>query len=179
MRFAYKAAVSGNYALVGAEWHNGFDGMAYLYRRDGDTWVEAQKLTPSDLGRYDHFGSSVAMSGDVAVVGAPWQDLFRGAVYVFVREGDRWVEKQKLTARDGSVEGQFGRSVFVDGNGILVTGAGRDAYRFERTAGGWVEKGKLSRQLFKRSTRRRKHSSPRASSTGAAAIRPPSLGKRT
>jgi hypothetical protein len=143
LRFAYKAAVSGNYAVVGAEWHDGFKGMAYLYRRDGDTWVEPQKLAPSDLGRYDHFGSSVAMSGDVAVVGAPWQDLFRGAVYVFVREGDRWVERQKLTARDGSVEGYFGRSVFVDGESLLVMGAGREAYRFERTGGEWVEKGKV------------------------------------
>jgi hypothetical protein len=144
LRFAYKAAVSGNYAVVGAEWHDGFRGMAYLYRRDGDTWVEAQKLVPSDLGRYDHFGSAVAVSGDVAIVGAPWQDLFRGAVYVFVREGDRWVEREKLTARDGSVEGYFGRSVFVDGNGIVVMGAGRDAYRFERSNDGWVEKGNVS-----------------------------------
>jgi hypothetical protein len=77
--FSYAAVVSGDRAVVGIQWQDGFKGAAYVLRNESGTWVIEQRLSPDDLGRYDHFGSSVAVSDDIILIGAPWHDLFRGA----------------------------------------------------------------------------------------------------
>ncbi|UCF77814.1 MAG: hypothetical protein JSW03_06795, partial [Candidatus Eiseniibacteriota bacterium] len=118
----YAVAVSGDYAIVGAEWHDGFRGAAYVLKRSGEGWGEPQELSPADLGRFDHFGSSVSISGDYAVVGATWQNLFRGAVYVFKRMGSEWIEQQKLVSRDGMPDSRFGAFVRIDGDDIAIGG---------------------------------------------------------
>ncbi|UCF78757.1 MAG: FG-GAP repeat protein [Candidatus Eiseniibacteriota bacterium] len=143
----YAVALSGEYAVVGAEWHDGFRGAAYVLKRSGGSWGEPQKLSPADLGRFDHFGSSVSISGDYAVVGTTWQNLSRGAVYVFKRAGSDWVEEQKLTPRDAMPDSRFGGSVRIEGDDITVggaLGAGRDTrpntvYRFRRAGEIWIE----------------------------------------
>jgi fibronectin type 3 domain-containing protein len=145
---SYKAAISGDYAVVGAPWHDGYKGAAYLYRREGAGWVQVQKLSPPDLGSYDHFGGSVSIDGDVVVVGAAWQDLFSGAAYVFTRAGDRWVQSDKLTAGKPAPESYFGHEVLVEGSGILVAeGETPDALRFESSAGRWLESGRTGRSI--------------------------------
>jgi hypothetical protein len=143
----YAVALSGDYAIVGAEWHDDFRGAAYIFKRSGEGWGEPQKLSPPDLGRFDHFGSSVSLSGDYAVVGTTWQSLFRGAVYVFKRVGSEWVEEQKLTPQDGMSNDRFGGFVRIEGDNIAVGGAARArqgtrpnaVYCFRRTGETWVE----------------------------------------
>ena len=56
------------------------------------------KLTASDGMAAERFGISVAISGDTAVVGAPWEEAQRGAAYVFTKVGGEWIEQAKLTA---------------------------------------------------------------------------------
>ena len=98
VRFGSAVALSGDRALVGAEYGNGDNptasrdkrrrsGAAYLFERDGSgAWAEAAKLVASDGVRYDGFGVSVGLSGDQALVGAhrnralSWRS---GAGYVF------------------------------------------------------------------------------------------------
>ena len=62
-------------------------GLAYLFRFDGTSWVEEQKMTASDAFAFDLFGSSVSVSGETAVVGALLEDCAAGdrcgAAYVF------------------------------------------------------------------------------------------------
>jgi len=136
----YSVSVSGDYAVVGAAWHDGFKGAAYLLRRDGGGWTLMQTLSPPDLGDYDHFGGSVAMDGDVVVVGATWHDLLRGAAYVFVRNGDEWGQSQKLTANDAAVDDRFGQAVQVHGTDIRVaTSAKAGAHGFKQIDGRWIE----------------------------------------
>jgi hypothetical protein len=94
-RFQFAVMVDGDVAVVGAEWHDGFKGAAHVLRRDGSRWVMVQKLSPGDLGPYDHFGRTVSIDGDRITVGAPWHDGLRGAAYVFNRVGDEWIEQQK------------------------------------------------------------------------------------
>ena len=148
-KIPYSIAIDGDYAVVGAPWHDGYKGAAYVLRRDGDRWVVQQRLSPADLGRYDHFGGSVAINGDRIIVGAAWHDLFRGAAFAFKRNGDEWVQQQKITASDPVVEGYFGRSVVIDGSAVLVasgTGSGASGlidvsatYRFTASGDRWVE----------------------------------------
>jgi hypothetical protein len=92
--------------------------------------TEDQKLVPSDVeqGYGLGFGASLAAAGDWLVVGAP-SDLeggfwFPGAVYVYRREGDRWVQHAKLLSPPEQSEPNLGSAVATDGN-VLVT-AGTD-----------------------------------------------------
>ncbi len=90
MRFGWAVSVSGDLALVGAL--DGSDGgAAYVYRREGVTWVEERKLRAFDPQVGDQFGRSVSISGDVAVVSAlsgecpVGEFLDCGSAYVFRR----------------------------------------------------------------------------------------------
>lgn len=108
-------------------------------------------LLASDGEIDDVFGGSVAIDGDTAVIGAPWDDdhgEFSGAAYVFTRAGNRWVEQAKLLPADGVPEGVFAYSVAIDGDtavvGALRSGSGWGAaYVFVRQGGVWTEQAKL------------------------------------
>jgi hypothetical protein len=65
-------------------------GAAYVYVRSGAAWILQQKLTALDMAVDDHFGFSVAISGETRVVGAPGDDELvagadSGSAYVFRR----------------------------------------------------------------------------------------------
>lgn len=72
----------------------------------------------------DSLGSSVAIDGDTALVGAP-HDGSKGSVYVFTRSGSSWVQRAKITAPDASWDDMFGYSVALS-NGTAVIGAAGD-----------------------------------------------------
>ena len=109
------------------------------------SWTQTQKIFGSQTTTGDLFGSSVALSGDIMIVGAPKADndgTDRGAAYVFERVGGVWTETQRLQGsvqRDGA---EFGRSVAFDGDSIAVGegGGGPPAvYSFKRVDGTWAE----------------------------------------
>lgn len=135
-RFQYSVMTDGDFAVAGAEWHDGFKGAAYILRRTGTEWVVEQRLSPDDLERYDHFGCSVSISGDYIVVGAAWHDTFRGAAYIFKRVGGEWEQQQKIIAGDAVPGGHFGRILRVDGETITV-GAGSGDTRAAGTNTGY------------------------------------------
>lgn len=114
---------------------------------------ELVQLLGDDTEAADTFGISVALSGDTAVVGARWDDdggMDAGSAYVFARGARGWTQQAKLTASDPEVDAQFGSSVAISGETILV-GAPRvgslDAgavYLFERDGTSWNEVGRLT-----------------------------------
>ena len=68
------------------------------------------KITASDGAEEDHFGASVAISGDLAIVGADRDDdagSYSGSVYIFKRDGTAWTEQAKITASDGAAGDWF------------------------------------------------------------------------
>ena len=151
--------VHGNTAVVGASGHshNGlrFAGAAYVFVREGTTWVEQAKLTADDAASSDSFGKSVALFNDTIIVGAPVADIEgkkdAGAAYVFAREGDTWKRQVKLIRKSDSKGDQFGSGVAVAGNIAIVGAAGVEdagvgsgaAYGFARVDGVWEEKDKV------------------------------------
>ncbi len=156
--FGICVAVSGNTAVVGAllDDNRDFDaGSAYVFVRHGSVWMEQQKLTASDGTQDAGFGTSVALSGDTIVVGAPRDDLAHfspGSAYVFVRSGNVWSQQQKLTASDRAAIDSFGRSVAISGDTVVI-GAPQDddhgidsgsAYVFVRTGTVWSQQQKLT-----------------------------------
>lgn len=149
--FGVSVALSGNAVLVGAlnDAHSGAlgAGSAYLFSDDGG-WIERQKLTAADATDSDRFGTSVALSADLALVGAAADDHSggsdAGSAYVFARNAAVWNQEWRLAAAD---DARFGISVAVSGDTALV-GAYRDdtfrgtdsgtAYVFVRSGGTWA-----------------------------------------
>ena len=84
--FGFSVALSGDTALVGAarDDDNGNDsGSAYIFQRTRGEWSGMGKMTASDGGASDHFGSSVSLSRRTGVVGAFFDDFGAGSAYVF------------------------------------------------------------------------------------------------
>jgi hypothetical protein len=95
----------------------------------GGVWTQQQELTASDGAAGDGFGSSVSMSGDLALIGAGGKtvnsQVSQGAAYVFALSGTTWTQQQELTASDGGVFDQFGNSVSVSGNTVVIGAASK------------------------------------------------------
>lgn len=111
------------------------------------------QLVAPDGQSQDEFGREVALDGDTAVVGVPYEDYYSspGVAYVFVRSGGTWNLQASLRAADGSNYEWFGASVAVSGDTIVVgaprhpwgpatTGA---AYVFTRSGGTWSQRTEL------------------------------------
>ncbi len=155
--FGSAVSVSGDVAIIGA-WqddHNGTDsGSAYVFRFNGSAWVEEQKLLASDGAAYDKFGLSLAVSDDVAVIGAYADDdhgSLSGSAYVFRFNGSTWVQEQKLVASDGAAYDLFGSAVAVTGDVVLIGSRQDDdngtntgsVYVFRFNGASWIEQTKL------------------------------------
>jgi hypothetical protein len=76
-QFGKSVGVCGDTAVIGSAWDNdngSASGSAYVFRWDGSTWWEEAKLLASDGAAGDRLAWSVAISGETAVIGAPWDD---------------------------------------------------------------------------------------------------------
>ena len=114
-------------------------GSAYVFIEGPNGWSQAAKLTASDRevdARDDsQFGISVAVSGDIVVVGADGVDQSAtetnfGAAYVFTKPATGWAdntETAKLTASDGNTNHDFGSSAAIDGDTVVVGAEGKDS----------------------------------------------------
>ncbi len=123
--FGQSVSVSGNTAVIGTRGANTNSGKAYVFSRSGSTWTEQAVLTASDSELNSDFGQSVSVSGDNIVVGAPFADHANytydaGKAYVFSRSGNTWTEQAILSPSYPSVYGNFGTSVSVSGNTVIV-----------------------------------------------------------
>ncbi|PLY10169.1 MAG: hypothetical protein C0624_02440 [Desulfuromonas sp.] len=158
--FGTSVDISGDTAVVGADGDddNGYNaGAAYVYIRQADgSWLEHAKLLAADGSDGDHFGWSVAISGDTLIIGAYGDDdngFSSGSAYVFARQpAGSWTETAKLTAADGAGSDFFGFAVDLSGDTAVIGAYGDDdkglwsgsAYIFSRQPEGtWAEEAKL------------------------------------
>ncbi|MEZ5471729.1 MAG: FG-GAP repeat protein [Marinicella sp.] len=134
--FGYSVSLDGNKAIIGAYLADapGLNvGAAYIYNwliPPINGWIEQDKLLPSSavVNSDTVFGAAVSISNDIAVVGAPKHELSpindvdRGTVFVFQKDtqSNTWDQIQALSANDNQDSAQFGRSVSLEGNRLLV-----------------------------------------------------------
>jgi hypothetical protein len=157
-RFGESIAVEGSLAIIGAPYSvNGgiTTGSAYIFRYNGSSWVEETELLASDGANADRFGTSVSISGDLALVGARFSDFGgnsgSGSAYVFRYNGSAWVEEAKLVPADPYPTVYFGSAVSISGDRALVgapLGHGSVvssgvAYVFKFNEVDWVQEQKL------------------------------------
>jgi hypothetical protein len=95
---------------------------------------------------------SVAISGNIAIVGAPGDDSSKGSAYIFTNNGGIWSQIDKLIADDGALGDSFGWSVAICGNTAIISAPGDkknivsnvgSAYIFTNNDGVWIQKEKL------------------------------------
>lgn len=163
-RFGVSAGASGDTIVVGAPMNDFVDtsaGSAYVYQRDqggADNWGQTKQLFASGAAGGDLFGASVAIEGDLIVVGGTSDDHAEpiadaGSAYVFERDeggAGNWGQIIKLIATDHTTGDEFGFSVAVSGDIIVVGAPNNDgtgsAYVFQRdfdSADNWGERTKL------------------------------------
>jgi len=106
---------------------------AWPHEGRGVKWVAPVKLTAYDGERYEHFGTSVAISATHVVVGAYRDDdidLGAGSAYIYERDG---AFVAKLYAPDGGSGASFGQSLAITDTHIVVGAPGASsAYIYER-----------------------------------------------
>jgi hypothetical protein len=144
--FGRSVGVDGNVVVVGADGDNdlGTDsGSAYVFRFNGTSWQQEQKLLASNGGAGDQFGWAVDVEDDVIVVGALFADgIFSGsgAAYVYRFNGSNWQQEDLIS--EGGAGSRFGVDVSIDRQRILAGASwhfsleGR-AYLFEYDGNGW------------------------------------------
>ncbi|MBK8035851.1 MAG: FG-GAP repeat protein [Verrucomicrobiaceae bacterium] len=148
--FGYSVAVSGDTAVIGA-WAEASNatgvggnqadnsanesGAAYVFFRSGSTWTQQAYLKASNSEIDDSFGDSVAVSGDTAVIGAPFEDSnatgvggnqadnsasTSGAAYVFTRSAGVWTQQAYLKASNTGTPDRFGSHVALSGDTAVI-----------------------------------------------------------
>ena len=128
-----------------ASWSNSEGrGAVYVFERNPATgrWSETDKLMGSDVRPNELFGMSIAVEGDLALIGTDRKDNGVGAAYVFRRDeatGD-WLEQSKLTGPGTGPNSGFGGAVGLDGGIALIAASSVDVvfeFSYDDSTGEW------------------------------------------
>ncbi len=151
--FGTSAVISGHTLIVGAPWADGVhpsSGAAYIFTYSDGQWHQQAKLSRADVLSNAEFGGSVALYGNTAAVGARRADgavPAAGSVYLFERSLGTWTAGEAIWAGDGQSDDDFGASVGLSADILLVGAAGHGnagaAYLYERHTGVWSPGDKL------------------------------------
>ena len=149
-RFGWSVSLYEDRALIGAFQDDDagtYSGSAYVFERSGSNWIQTAKLTASDAAAGDHFGRSVSLDGDHALIGAVGSSV-SGAAYVFEEGIFGWSQQSKLEPSDANIAKLFGDSVSIHGSSLVVGAPADDvytgaAYVFGVSHAAWIEEAKL------------------------------------
>lgn len=140
--FGHAVGISGNKIVVGSKDDDNEDpntGSAYFYEKPTEGWVDTTqdyKTLPIPMNDNNKYGIIITCDGNWAVVGEPGYKDYQGCAFVLYYNGSEWQTKARLTASDGVTDDNFGYSVSMSGD-VIVVGAYKDdgdgsAYVFEK-----------------------------------------------
>jgi hypothetical protein len=146
--FGWSVAISGSSIIVGAVGHAKYTGSAYVFSRRASGWTQTAELEGSGTTTEDGFGTSVAIAGTAAIVGAEGYGKGRGRAYVFTETGSTWTQAAELKASESVADDNFGASVAISPETAVVGAYGKAAsagraYVFENTGTGWEQTAEL------------------------------------
>jgi hypothetical protein len=157
--FAFRLAARDGLIVAGAPQHSHSGvlraGSAYVFRFDGEQWVEEQRLDAPQPEHGDRFGYAVAAGDDAIVVGSRFDDVGDlvecGSASVFRHDGDQWRHEALLLASDAGDGHRLGSAVAISGNEVLVgapLSGGGAAYFFCLTPTGWQQTQRLAAESW-------------------------------
>ena len=156
-QFGYSSSMSGTTVVISSVFDDdrGQDsGSAYVFDKQGSSWVQTAKLRANDGAAFDAFGISVSIDSTRIIAGAMLDDDLganSGSAYAFEKQGSSWLQTAKLRANDGAARDKFGIGVSISGT-TAVIGANHDddkgtdsgsAYVFRDTGPSWTQTAKL------------------------------------
>jgi alpha-tubulin suppressor-like RCC1 family protein len=130
-------------------------GSLYVFTRSGTTWTQRAQLQASNAGASDRLGDNVSIDGDTIIAGAYPEDTTAsdaGSAYIFTGSGATWAQQAQIQASDAAATDNFGYSVSISGNTVVVgsrfdddggSGSG-SAYVFVRSGTTWTQQAKLT-----------------------------------
>jgi hypothetical protein len=149
-RFGEPLSVTDKYVIIGATGDDDYgkaSGAAYIFTRNGNTWIETAKLVANDISADDHFGCGISMTNNYAIIGSHSE-----AAYIFKCSNNLWIETAKLVADDATKDDHFGCNVAITDHYAVVGAHGNDdygqysgsAYIFKRNTDTWTQVAKLT-----------------------------------
>lgn len=146
----YSVAISGDVVIAGAPGENGTRGAGYVFVKPQTGWNntvnESAKLILASGSANDALGTSVAITSDYVVLGAPGNSSSQGKSYIFEKPKDGWknaYQTAELSASDGANNNTFGYSVEAQDNIVAVGATGASAsgavYIYSKPATGWAD----------------------------------------
>ena len=147
--FGDAVLVSGDRILVGEPDNLYRPGAVYIFHTSDGEWMQEAVLTAADAEMNDGFGASLAMEGDLLVVGSSGTDGEAGSAHVFHRMEDGWMHHATLMGEGVGADDAFGATVGLSDGAIFVGAPAADssagaAYVFEQDADGmWMQAARL------------------------------------
>ncbi|MCB1209737.1 MAG: hypothetical protein KDK97_10440, partial [Verrucomicrobiales bacterium] len=159
--FGLSVALEGDTAAIGAlgdDTATGNNaGSVYVFDRSGSTWSQTTRLDAGLATAGENFGQAVSLSGDTLVASASRATTtggtLAGRVSIYFRTAGTWALQQTVEAGDTAASDQFGYSLAVDGDSLIVGAPYRDdvatsdsgaAYTFTRSGSVWTQEQKLT-----------------------------------
>lgn len=157
-QFGTAVDISGDRAIVGSPRDDDAGaqtGAAYVFRWDGSAWTQEAKLVGTGAFQQEYAGTSVAISGTRAAVGAPGYygtGFNTGAVYPFAYNGAAWIAEPRLAGSQTSPNDEFGLAVAMEASTLIATAPGDfangiqsgQAYVFDHNGSAWGEQQRLA-----------------------------------
>lgn len=126
-----------------------YPGAVYVYEKNAGQWTQTARLQPAESAIGDYFGYSLALHGDMLVVGAFWIST----AYVFQRTNGVWTQTQTLVPVE-RFQWHFGETISIDASGTrMAIGAhladdplqqNGSAFIFELQNGQWVQTARMT-----------------------------------
>lgn len=152
--FGYSVVMDAETIFVAAPLAGGVSaavGAVYVFTKQNGQWTEVQILKPSTAAAGGMFGSSLWLYPGVLFVGADQELGGAGALYVFARRGEAWVEQQRLAGDPGRNDHNFGWAVAMNGDRLAISASASNdptsvspagsVYLYKRAGDQWVANG--------------------------------------
>jgi hypothetical protein len=143
-QFGGSVALSNKFAVIGdlPTAFNSDVGSVSIYKRSGTGWSTSPMAVLHGAVASDQFGSSVAIWKNTIFVGAFGADSNTGSVYVYNKTRAGWGQAPATILHGATANDQFGSSLAVSGNTLVVGATGHnsyagEAYVFNKTRAGW------------------------------------------